>query len=168
VGLIRSIRAFPITVVVTNASSQASARGFGLVLEAPLPPGTAGVTAQHPYGTANDRFAAELFGDLTGGGRIGAATLNRWARFLRHHRRGDLVATLLAGPVLRSLHARAVAAGGGSSAAALLNGYYRLFLDRDADAAGLAKKRTQLEAYGEAHVVIGLLSSPEYFSKTVL
>jgi uncharacterized repeat protein (TIGR01451 family) len=162
--------AFLMTVRVSDGSVSATSSTFVLILEAPLPTGTAGVTPAAPRGTKDQRFLQELVEDAFGVPPT-AAQLNALNRRLMHFRRSrsKLVRSLLSPGVMRALHARAARAGGGASPASLINGYYQLFLDRRVDPAGLPSKLKEFRhGGGEVAVIAGILSSPEYYSKTSL
>ncbi len=164
------MRLFPIAVTVRGPSSSASASTFGAVLEAPLPPGTIGVTPAAPRGNSNTRFLQEVFIDIFGVPPSADQLNTLIQRFNRlKHSRVKLIGSLLSRGVLSALHARAVTAGSGSSNRALIDGYYLLSLDRHVDTVGLSTCLGKFrDGGGEGAVIIHILSLPEYYGKTIL
>jgi hypothetical protein len=164
---------FALTVHLHLGTAAASVQGTVLVREAPLPRGTSGVTAAHPFGTAEQRFVQELFVDVFGV-RPSAGALNGLIGLLHpgprahQHRmsRSGLINSLLTPRLVHALHERARHAGGGSSDKAIINGYFRLFLDSDASRSALANGLRKLHGAGEKAVIVAILSSSQYYNKT--
>jgi hypothetical protein len=166
---------FVLTVHLTDGTVTADASSLVHVGEAPLPPGTVGVTKGHPHGTHDQRFIQELSTDLFNM-RMTAFVLN-WFNGLLHplphsHKpplsRAQLVQTMLTPFSLRLLHTRAVHAGLGFSQSAIINGYYKMFLDRAVTPIELHGNLQRFRRPGgEAAIIVGILSSSEYYRKSL-